>query len=245
MARPSLKRALLRAGLAPRAKEDRPKGVAPPPRCYLPGEPVVPNPPPLDLAALFGRPAPVELEIGPGRARFLLAEAEEHPDRSFLGAELEEEYARIAQARADRRRLANVRFACLDGKELVLRRLPPASLAALHVYFPDPWPKKRHWKRRLFDARFASAAARALGPDALLRVASDHAGYFSVIKETLDAEPGLEPVSEAEAGAWTPGTNYETKFRKEGRPIFSAGWRRRAAEEPPPAPPPAPARRSV
>ncbi len=232
MSRPSLKRALLRAGLrksgaeVPPAEGPRNRGVAPPPRCYLPGEAVVPQPGPADLAALFGRTAPTELEIGPGRARFLLNEAAAHPERNYLGAELEEEYALIAQARAARRGLANVRVLWLDGKAFVTRRLGAASLAALHVYFPDPWPKKRHHKRRLVDAAFASAAARALVPGALLRVASDHEAYFAALEAVLDAEPGLTRVPASECGEWSSGTNYEMKFVKAGRPIWKGVWRR-------------------
>ncbi len=230
MGRPSLKRALLRAGIV-RPSPDAPpagrknRGVAPPPLFFLPGEAPVPEPPPADLAALFGRSAPVELEIGPGRARFLLARAREHPERDFLGAEMEEEYALIAQARAERLGLTNVRFLRLDGKAFV-RRLTPGSLSALHVYFPDPWPKKRHHKRRLFDAAFAADAARALAGGALLRAASDHAEYWEVIREVLDAEPGLAPVGEDEAGAWEAGTSYEAKFLRQGRPIQRGIWRR-------------------
>lgn len=231
MGRPSLKRALLRAGIvrpSPEAPEASRKnrGVAPPPLAFLPGEAAVPDPPPADLSALFGRSAPVELEVGPGRARFLLARAREHPERDFLGAEMEEEYALIAQARADRAGLKNVRFLRLDGKAFV-RRLPAGSLSALHVYFPDPWPKKRHHKRRLFDAAFAAEAARVLAGGALLKAASDHQEYWEVIRGVLDAEPGLTAVGEDEAGPWEAGTSYEAKFLRQGRPVHRGIWRRR------------------
>lgn len=231
MGRPSLKRALQRAGVMRQRPEPLPagprnRGVPPPPLVFLPGETVVPEPPPVDLGAFFGRQAPLELEIGPGRARFLLARAAEHPERDFLGAEVEAEYALIAQARADRVGLLNVRFVRLDGKGFV-RRLPLGSLSALHVYFPDPWPKKRHHKRRLFDAAFAADAARALAPGALLRAASDHLDYWEVIREVLDAEPGLAGVDEEEAGEWAAGTNYEAKFVRQGREIRRGIWRRR------------------
>lgn len=234
MSRPTLKRALLRAGVVPSARETRPqrrpnRGVAPPPRVFLPGEVAAAELGAADLPGLFGRSARVEMEIGPGRGRFLLAEAAAHPERDYLGAEIEEEYALLAQARASRRGLANVRFLWLDGKAFVALRLPAGSLDALHVYFSDPWPKKRHWKRRVFDPPFAAAAARSLRVGAALRAASDHAAYWEVISQTLDAEPLLSRVPPEVEGDWSTGTNYEEKFRKAGKPIWKGIWLRRPA----------------
>ena len=96
--------------------------------------------------------------------------------------------------------LTNVRFARLDGKAFVLGRVPEASLDALHVFFPDPWPKKRHAKRRLFSPDFVRAAALALVPGGLLRVATDNLPYFEAIREVLDAEPALEKVPRQRVG---------------------------------------------
>ena len=167
------------------------------------------------------------MEIGPGRARFLLAEAAAHPERNFLGAELEGEYALLGQARADRRGLANVRILELDGKAFVSLRLAPKSLAALHAYFLDPWPKKRHHKRRLFDRAFAASAAAALAPGAPLKAASDHAGYWAAIEGVLDAEPAFERVPATELEGWTTGTDYERKFVLQGKTIGRGVWRKR------------------
>lgn len=226
MSRPAVRRALKRAGLSPAPKEfvERP-GNPPPPRIALPGEPPGAASP-IDWAAFFGRVGPVELEVGSGRGRFLTDAAAARPGTSFLGAEIEGEYARIAQARAAKMGLENVRFARLDGKELVLRRIPEASLAAIHVFFPDPWPKKRHAKRRLFTPDFARAAAAGLAPEGLLRVATDNLPYFDAIREVLDAEAGLERVPGSDAG-WSSGTDYERKYEKEGRPMARGIWRRR------------------
>jgi len=228
MARPYIRRVLRRAGLAgpPRSEGDaKPPRRVPPPRIFLPGE--AEDAGPVDLAALFGRDAPVELEIGTGKGRFLLESAAADPSRNWLGLEIEREYCVLARLRASRRGLTNVRVEALDGREFVIRRLPPRSLAALHVYFPDPWPKKRHQKRRLFTPAFAAAAARALVPGGLLRIASDHAGYFRVIEEVLAAEPVLLRLTEDETGPWSSGTNYELKFAASGRPVFKAVFRRR------------------
>jgi tRNA (guanine-N7-)-methyltransferase len=227
MARPFVRRALKRAGVAaPRTPRvaGAPRPV-PPPRIFLPGEPEDAGP--VDFAVLFGRRAPVELEIGTGKGRFLMASAADCPGRDFLGLEIEREYALLVRERAARRGLSNVRVESLDGKEFVRRRLSPGSLAALHVYFPDPWPKKRHRKRRLFDAAFAKAAALALEPGGFLRVASDHEEYWTVIAETLAAEPELVRLPPSETGPWSSGTNYELKFLASGRPVFQAVFRRR------------------
>jgi len=122
--------------------------------------------------------------------------------------------------------LTNVRFARLDGRAFVIDRVPAGSLAALHVFFPDPWPKARHAKRRLFSPGFVRAAALSLAPDGCLRVATDNLPYFESIREVLDAEPALEKVPGSEVG-WSSGTDYERKYEKEGRPMARGIWRRR------------------
>ncbi len=228
MARPYVRRLLKRSGAAlpPRPETARPApGRIPPPKIFLPGE--AEDAGDVDFTALFGRTAPVELEIGTGKGRFLIEAAATRPGTDFLGLEIEPEYAALARLRAARRGLANVRVERADGREFVIRRLARGSLAALHVYFPDPWPKKRHWKRRLFTPAFAAAAARALAPGGFLRVASDHEAYWAVIEEVLAAEPLLERLSGGEAGPWSSGTSYELKYAASGRPVFKAVFRRR------------------
>lgn len=224
MSRPSVRRALRRAGLTKLPRGPVVEGQRPE-RVLLAGEtdPSVF----LDVERTFGRAAPLELEIGTGKGRFLLASASQHPDRLYLGAEIQPEYGRIAQAKAEKRGLTNVRVEWLDGKDFVAQRLAPGSLAALHVYFPDPWPKQRHHKRRLVDAGFAAAAGRALAPDGLLRVASDHPEYWRQIETTLDAEPLLERLTPEQAGEWYTGTDYELRFLRIGKPIGKAVWRRK------------------
>ena len=230
MSRPSVRRALRRAGAEPlpcrpRGEGPRNLGRIPPPKIFLPGE--TEDAGPVDFPRVFGRVAPVEMEIGVGKGRFLLAAAAAHPDRNWFGVEIEPEYAEIVRLRAGRAGLLNLRVERIDGKAFVERRLSPGCLAALHVYFPDPWPKKRHHKRRLVDAVWAGAAARALVPGGLLRVASDHEEYFAVIDGVLSNEPGFEKLSEEEAGDWSTGTSYELKFQKTGRPIHRIVLRRR------------------
>lgn len=232
MSRPSIRRALRRAGAGTASRAARPSGSRsegriPPPKIFLPGEDEDAGT--VDFTALFGRDAPVEMEIGVGKARFLLAAAAAYPESNWFGLEIEPGYAELARIRAARAGLSNVRIERLDGKAFVLRRLSPACLAGLHVYFPDPWPKKRHRKRRLVDAEWAEAAARSLSPASLLHVASDHEEYFGVMDEVLSRESLLEKLSEDEAGVWSTGTSYEVKFLKAGRPIYKAVFRRRAS----------------
>lgn len=229
MGRPSLRRALKRAGLAPaparpRSEGPRNLGRPRPARVLLPGE--TESGGLIVLSTLFGREAPTELEVGIGRARFLLREAALHPERNYFGIELQDEYARIAEAKAAKLGLANVRIASVDGKSFLLTRIAPSSLSALHVYFPDPWPKKRHHRRRLIDAELATAAARALAPGALFWVASDHPEYFESMTRILTAEPKLRALSAGETLPWSAGTDYELKFESKGKPIGRGVWRR-------------------
>ncbi len=238
MSRPSIRRALKRTGavVPPRPPRAGPRnlGRVPPPRVFLPGE--GPEAGPVDFSVIFGRTAPVEMEIGVGKGRFLLNAAAADRTRDFFGLEIEAGYAAIVRVRAERAGLANLRVEPLDGKAFVASRLAPGCLAALHVYFPDPWPKKRHHKRRLVDPAWAAAAARALEPGGLLRVASDHAEYWAVLDSVLSAEPLLARLSEEEAGEWSTGTNYELKFLRSGRPIRKAVFRRVTAPASAPSP---------
>ena len=232
MSRPSIRRALRRAGVETPPRAPRPAGPGslsriPPPRIFLPGEPEDAGA--VDFSTVFGHAASVEMEIGVGKGSFLLAAAAAQRHRNWFGLEIEPEYAELVRLRAARAGLSNLRVERLDGKEFVMRRLSPGCLAGLHVYFPDPWPKKRHHKRRLVDAAWAEAAARALAPACLFRVASDHEDYFALIDEVLSKEPLLEKLTPEEAGDWSTGTSYELKFRKTGRPIYKAVFRRRVS----------------
>ena len=222
MSRPSIRRALKRSGavLPPRPPRAGNLGRVPPPKIALPGEPADPGP--LDFRVLFGRTAPVEMEIGVGKGRFLLGAAAANRDRDYFGLEIEAEYAAIVRLRAERAGLTNVRVERLDGKAFVPARLSPGCLAALHVYFPDPWPKKRHHKRRLVDAPWAAAAARALEPGGLLRVASDHEEYWAVIEAVLSAEPLLARLTPGEAGRLVDGNELRAEVRPE-RPAHPQG----------------------
>jgi tRNA (guanine-N7-)-methyltransferase len=182
---------------------------------------------PFDAVARFGRRAPFEIEIGSGKARFLLASARAHPDRDFLGVERSLSYYRLCRERVARSELSNASIVRADGRLFVETAVAAGSVAAFHVYFPDPWPKKKQRKRRLLDGVFLEIAATRLAPGGVLRIATDHPDYGR------DLETLVQTVGALEALDWTdlpppPPTNYELKYAEEGRRIWRFLLRRRA-----------------
>lgn len=184
-----------------------------------------------DWRRIFGNDNPVELEIGCGKAGFLLRRAQAHPEINFLGIEWANEFYRYSVDRMQRRGVANVRIARTDASHFIRVQCPRASLSALHVYHPDPWPKTRHHKRRLFQLPFVDAAAQCLKPGARWAVQTDHSEYFSIIAPLLRASPLLEeiefldPVFGVEDEQLK--TNFEIKYLREGRPIYRIALRRK------------------
>lgn len=172
---------------------------------------------------VFGRSSPLELEVGFGKGRFLLRQAQARPDTDFVGVERAAKYFRLARTRAEKRKLTNLRLVRGDARVLVEDRLPDGCLDRAHVYFPDPWPKKRQHKRRLLDPPFFHALARRLRPGGELHLATDHADYFREIVLSVETERrfvAADPLPEDPEGL----TNYEVKYRAEGRPIHRARW---------------------
>jgi tRNA (guanine-N7-)-methyltransferase len=182
-----------------------------------------------DVAALFHRRRPLEIEIGSGKARFLVAAARANPDHDFLGLERALAYYRVCRDRLARAGLENARILRADGR-LFVEALSPGSVRAFHIYFPDPWPKKRQKKRRLLDGVMLETLASRLEAGGLLRIATDHADYGSALAPLAATVPLLEPL-EWETAPAPPPTNYEIKYREEGRPIWRFLFRRRATDE--------------
>ncbi len=184
----------------------------------------------LDVLGLFRRDGPVEMEIGCGKGGFLLRRAREHPDRNYLGLEWANKYYRYAADRFRRWGLTNVRLIRTDARHLIIHQFPAEVLSALHVYHPDPWPKKRHHKRRLFTPEFVDAAVRALRPDARWAVQSDHAEYFDLIRHLLTNHPRLEPADFEDPDYGTiderTDTNFEIKYLRQGRSIYRLAVRK-------------------
>lgn len=176
---------------------------------------------PLRWPELFGRRAPVDVEIGSGKGRFLLELATACPERDFLAVERARKYQRLVCDRAVRRGLGNVRLVLTTGEDLLHRLLSPASVDRLFVLFPDPWPKKRHHKRRLLRPFEVEAMAAALVPGGRLLVKTDHPGYAEAIGELLRDPPGLEPVDADAAFDGLPLTGFERKYLDRGLRIHS------------------------
>jgi len=189
-----------------------------------PGEGVV-----VDPMSWFDSPGPFELEIGCGKGGFLLERARNNPDTRLLGIEWANKYHKYCADRLARWNVSNARVMRTDAAHFVMHHLSADCVDVLHVYHPDPWPKKRHHKRRLFQADFVDAAVRVTKPSGLWLIQSDHADYFAWISEMLSARPELDEVSRASAGApagpeWR-GTNFEIKYVREGRHIHRAAYR--------------------
>ncbi len=180
---------------------------------------------PLAWEELFGRPDPPDVEIGAGKGRFLLEMARLHPDRSLLGVERAAKYHRMVCHRAARRGIENIRMLRTTAEDLFFRLVKPSSVARIHIYFPDPWPKKRHHKRRLIRPEAVDAMARALVPGGLALIKTDHPDYAEVIEEVLDGS-SLEREDPEPLFEELPETSYELKYRREDRPIWSFARRR-------------------
>lgn len=185
----------------------------------------------VDPMTWFESPGPLEIEIGCGKGGFLLNRAQAHPQIRMLGIEWANKYYRFCADRMARWGVRNVRVMRTDAKFFVLHHLPPGCVSVLHLYHPDPWPKKRHHKRRLVQVAFAEAAVRTLESGGKWFIQSDHEEYFQQIQSVLGACSGLKEVSWDEdktlPGPDWAGTNYEIKYAREGRTIHRIAYRRR------------------
>ena len=184
----------------------------------------------IDWVALFGRDAPVEVEIGIGKGRFLLEAAAARPDVSHFGIEWANKFLRMVESRALRRGLKNMRFIRDDAQEL-LPAMPDGSVRAFYVFYPDPWPKKRHQKRRFLRDANADQLARILQPGGWLHVATDHDGYWLQIEPLFDEHPAFQRLGEFGGPDFPvppdrPLTNFEAKYEVEGRRRHRGSWRR-------------------
>lgn len=177
---------------------------------------------PYDFAAIFGNKHPVELEVGIGKGRFLMLSAESRADTNFVGIEWANEYHKMAMTRALNKKLANIRFLRDDAAHTFRFAIAPSSLAGVHVYFPDPWPKKKHNKRRIIQPAFLDLVAQAVVRGGFLKLATDHEDYFAQMDEVTRSHPRFEVVERLIGEAAHVGvTNYEVKYRKEGRTIHN------------------------
>lgn len=178
---------------------------------------------PLDMATLFGNTNPVILEIGSGKGRFLLETAMERPDVNLIGIEKSLHYHRFIRNRFLKRDLRNVRLINHDAFVVLQKMVPDASLAEVHIYFPDPWPRTRERKRRIIRPEVLEECRRVLVAGGLGIFVTDHQEYFESAAPLVEAAfprterriPGPDD---------PPRTNYEAKYREEGRGIFEIRW---------------------
>jgi tRNA (guanine-N7-)-methyltransferase len=179
--------------------------------------------PPLDWGTVFGNDRPVELEVGFGKGLFLLTAAQARPEINFVGVEIVRKYQLFTATRLAKRGLGNVRLACADVRDFLPRWVRSASLQALHVYFPDPWWKKRHHKRRVFTAAFVAECVRVLRPRGQLHAATDVSEYAQVMSALLAGQPVLRPLPPPSPHEPIHDldylTNFERKMRKQGKTI--------------------------
>lgn len=187
----------------------------------------------VNFEALFGRKAPVELEIGSGKGTFLVEQAKAFPETNFWGVEWANKFYKYAVDRMERWGLLNVRMIRTDAALLIREHIPDASLKMFHLYFPDPWPKKRHHKRRFFCDENLAQIHRILEPDGIVNVATDHENYFEQMTEVAAkaVQAGLfkeidfiRPVGAREGES--VGTNFERKYIKEGRRTYTLALRK-------------------
>lgn len=187
---------------------------------------------PLDWEALFGVHREIEVEVGCGKGGFLLKRAQAHPDRCFVGLEYARAYLLTMAERTRKRGIPNVLVSRSEAGYFFRECVPDASVSAFHLLYPDPWPKKRHHKRRLIQHGFLASLRRVLVPGATLNIATDHSGYFEWMLEHFVAWKGTfvmksKVLSTPEEIAEFEGrTNYEIKYLKEGRTVHLLTGRR-------------------
>lgn len=191
----------------------------------------------LDWAEFFGNTHPVEVEIGSGRGLFLVTAGQTHPELNFLGIEYDFKEARRAARRFQKRELQNVRLLGADARRAVPLLIADRSVAAVHIYFPDPWWKRRHKKRRIFAPDFIAEVSRILKPGGLLHAWTDVEEYFGVMEKMMRNTSGYRVLPPPEERAAKNDMDYHTSFerkkRKLGLPIYRGRWERLSASDSP------------
>lgn len=181
----------------------------------------------IDFSQAFQNNHPVELEIGSGKGLFLLRQSQLFSNVNFVGLEWAKKYAQAGAARMIKRGITNVRVVSVDARVFV-PRIPDASLAAAHIYFPDPWWKRRQRKRRIVEPEFIALLAGKLRPQSTLWFATDVQEYFEMAAKVFAGEPQLSRGPDPEVAEPEHDldylTHFERKYRKEGRAIFRARY---------------------
>ena len=172
----------------------------------------------LDLLQLFGRSAPLHVDLGCGDGSFLCEMAQRFPKKNFLG--IERLTKRVEKVRRKAEKIENVRVLRADTLFAVRYLLPESSAETFYLLFPDPWPKRRHQFRRIFTRDFLDAIAVALHQQGVLRVATDHLAYFDQIEPLSRAHLQFQVVPQSPDDSLFPVTKFEKEFREQGAPIY-------------------------
>ncbi|MFC1889540.1 tRNA (guanosine(46)-N7)-methyltransferase TrmB [Thermodesulfobacteriota bacterium] len=181
---------------------------------------------PLDWRELFGNDGSVVVEVGFGKGRTLIAMAGERPAMNFLGIETSWSYLLLTRERVIKAGLSNVRLLFANAAWIFTERIIPGSISECYILFPDPWPKKRHHKKRIFREAFVTNLARALGEGGRVHVATDSEAYLEVIRPVLDSSESLHCLEERIIGSdddeeddqWS---HFQIKYLRQGRTIHS------------------------
>jgi tRNA (guanine-N7-)-methyltransferase len=182
------------------------------------------SPAPLDAHALYGRDAPRTLEIGFGNGENLAALAQAHPERDFLGVEVHRPGIGRLLRVLESQQLTNVRVICNDAVEVLAQQIAPQWLQEILIFFPDPWPKKRHHKRRLVRGAFAQLLAERLTAGGVLRIATDWQPYALEMLTTLAGVAQLQNLAPDGAFVTRPGERQPTRFERRGAQLGHEVW---------------------
>lgn len=179
---------------------------------------------PMDMERIFGRRAPVIMEIGFGNGESLAEMAAEHPQQDYIGIEVHRPGVGHLLNRVQELDLKNLRVICHDANEVLQQQVPDCSLAGVQLFFPDPWPKKRHHKRRIVQPAWVALIHRKLDPGSFLHMATDWEEYALHMREVMEAEHGFTNTAGAGQFLQGRGDRPETKFERRGLKRGHAVW---------------------
>ncbi len=185
---------------------------------FAPRYPVFPFP------EIIASSRPLEIEVGCGKGRFIMARAERHPEIDFLALDIASKWLKIGQARATKRGLSNLRFLPAEAREIFSDHIPAGRVSQFHVYFPDPWPKRKHHRRRVVSESVLRMMYDRLTPEGCVWIATDYADYFESILQAVQCcgvpWKGVSKKNERFAAPGEPMTNYEAKYFQAGRDLY-------------------------
>ena len=190
----------------------------------------------LSFSGMFSNSNPIEIEIGSGRGRFIITSARENPYVNYLGIERAYKFFHFMKQRVEEAKVDNVRLLRAEADYFIWGYIPPGSVQAFHIYFPDPWPKTKHRRRRLVNPDFFDLLRSRLVPGGCIHLATDFARYFEIMLKTGRGCAGLEElycrtIDPAGVDPESAATHYERRFFMHGLPIYRAAYRK-AGQQP-------------